>query len=281
MKTFRLTRRKKKWYSLVRAIEGAVHPTACSCSLSACSFGIIGLGKLCSDPAHVVCMKQNAKSAIFTRENGKRLLRQLLLLLPAWIVLALGIAMSVFSGVGSDTNTSFQQGLGRMLGLQTGTVTLIFNCTVLAIFIFANRSLVGLGSLVIGFGLGPLLNLYLDLLGKIFPTMPPMWARIALCTLGVVIACIALGWYVQLDAGVQPMDMLILTVAKLIRKSYGTAMYVYCGFMLLTTWLTGGDIGVGTFINLLLGGKLCDVFAAMWRPLIRRLGVGSKKEETT
>ena len=51
--------------------------------------------------------------------------------------------------------------------------------------------------------------------------------------------------------------------------------------MLLTTWLTGGDIGVGTFINLLLGGKLCDVFAAMWRPLIRRLGVGFKKEETT
>ena len=77
-------------------------------------------------------MKQNAKSAIFTCENGKRLLRQLLLLLPAWIVLALGIAMCVFSGVGSDTNTSFQQGLGRMLGLQTGTVTLIFNCTVLA-----------------------------------------------------------------------------------------------------------------------------------------------------
>ena len=76
-------------------------------------------------------MKQNAKSAIFTCENGKRLLRQLLLLLPAWIVLALGIAMCVFSGVGSDTNTSFQQGLGRMLGLQTGTVTLIFNCTVL------------------------------------------------------------------------------------------------------------------------------------------------------
>ena len=64
-------------------------------------------------------MKQNAKSAIFTRENGKRLLRQLLLLLPAWIVLALGIAMCVFSGVGSDTNTSFQQGLGRMLGLQS------------------------------------------------------------------------------------------------------------------------------------------------------------------
>ena len=54
-------------------------------------------------------MKQNAKSAIFTCKNGKRLLRQLLLLLPAWIVLALGIAMCVFSGVGSDTNTSFQQ----------------------------------------------------------------------------------------------------------------------------------------------------------------------------
>ena len=35
------------------------------------------------------------------------------------------------------------------------------------------------------------------------------------------------------------------------------------------------------YTSLLLGGKLCDVFAAMWRPLIRRLGVGSKKEETT
>ena len=115
-----------------------------------------------------VQLVERTNRGIALSENGKRLLRQLLLLLPAWIVLALGIAMSVFSGVGSDTNTSFQQGLGRMLGLQTGTVTLIFNCTVLAIFIFANRSLVGLGSLVIGFGLGPLLNLYLDLLGKIF-----------------------------------------------------------------------------------------------------------------
>ena len=105
---------------------------------------------------------------------------------------------------------------------------------------------------------------------------------IALCTLGVVISCIALGWYVQLDAGVQPMDMLILTVAKLIRKSYGTAMYVYCGFMLLTTWLTGGDIGVGTFIISARWAASC----AMCSPpcggrSIRRLGVGFKKEETT
>ena len=30
-----------------------------------------------------------------------------------------------------------------------------------------------------------------------------------------------------------------------------------------------------------LSPELCDVFAAMWRPLIRRLGVGFKKEETT
>ena len=42
-----------------------------------------------------------------------------------------------------------------------------------------------------------------------------------------------------------------------------------------------GRLVVRAILNLLLGGKLCDVFAAMWRPLIRRLGVGFKKEETT
>ena len=60
----------------------------------------------------------NAKSAIFTCENGKRLLRSCLLLLPDRP--GTRIAMCVFSGVArADEITSFQQGLGRMLGLQT------------------------------------------------------------------------------------------------------------------------------------------------------------------
>ncbi len=198
-------------------------------------------------------------------------LRLTALMLPALPPLAFGIALCLFSGLGTDANTSFQQGLGRLIGMEAGTVNLLFNTLVLLIFCFANRSLVGIGSLVVGFGLGPLMNVFETLLHKLIPVTPPMAVRIGLVVLGTVLCCLALAWYVQIKLGVQPLDMLYLTIAKLLHRSYGTGMYLWNGFALLLTFLLGGDLGIGTVINLLLGGKLCDLFAPLLRPAVRRL----------
>ena len=198
-------------------------------------------------------------------------LRMTAVLLPTLPVLAFGIAMSLFAGLGSDVTTSFQQGIGRMVGLEAGTVNLLFNTLVLVIYCFADRSLVGIGSLLVGFGIGPLMNLFEALLHTLIPVTPPMFVRILFSLGGTVVTCIALAWYVQIKQGVQPLDMINLTIARLLKKSYGTGMYVWSAIALILTLVFGGDFGIGTFLNLVLGGFLCDLFIPLLRPAVRKL----------
>lgn len=200
-------------------------------------------------------------------------------ILPTLPTLAFGIALCLFAGLGSDVTTSFEQGLGRMIGLEAGTVNLLFNTLVLIIFCFADRSLVGIGSLLVGFGLGPLMNLFEGLLHTWMPVMPALPLRILISLSGTVLTCIALAWYVQIRQGVQPLDMIQLTLARLLGRSYGTGIYVWNGIALLLTLVFGGDFGIGTFLNLLLGGFLCDLFTPVLRPAVARLCGPYWKEE--
>lgn len=196
-------------------------------------------------------------------------------LLPAVPILAFGIALCLFAGLGTDVTTSCQQGFGNLVGLDVGTVNLLFNVLVLIIFLFANRSLVGVGSLLVGFCLGPLMNLFQDLLGILIPVVPHMAIRVGMSVLGTCFCALALAWYVPLNMGVQSTDMLILTISKWLKRSYGVAMYIYCGIMLLGTILMHGDIGVGTIINLVCCGKLCDLLMRLLHPLLLKV----KKEK--
>lgn len=194
-------------------------------------------------------------------------------LLPTLPLLAFGIAMCLFAGLGADVTTSFEQGLGRRIGLEAGTVNLMFNALVLVIFCFADRSLVGIGSILVGFGLGPFMNLFESLLRTLIPTTPTLAVRILFSLGGTILTCLALAWYVQIGQGmgVQPLDMIYLTLSRILKRSYGTGMYLWSAFALVLTWIFGGDFGIGTFLNLLLGGFLCDLFIPLLRPAVRRL----------
>ncbi len=198
-------------------------------------------------------------------------LRMTAVLLPTLPVLAFGIAMCLFAGLGSDVTTSFQQGIGRMVGLEAGTVNLLFNTLVLGIYCFADRSLVGIGSLLVGFGIGPLMNLFEALLHTLIPVTPPMFVRILFSLGGTIVTCFALAWYVQIQQGVQPLDMICLTIARLLKKSYGVGAYVWSGVALILTIVFGGDLGIGSILNMALGGVLCDLFIPLLRPAVRKL----------
>ncbi len=198
-------------------------------------------------------------------------LRMTAVLLPALPVLGLGISMCLFAGLGTDVNTSFQQGIGRMIGLEAGTVNLLFNTLVLVIYCFADRSLLGIGSLLVGFGLGPLMNLFEALLHRLIPGTPSMAIRVLFCVGGVTVSCVALAWYVQLRMGVQPLDMLKLTISKTLHCSYGVGVYIWSAIALGLTFVFHGDIGLGTVLNLLLAGLLCDLFLPLLQPAVRRL----------
>ena len=206
-----------------------------------------------------------------TKLTAKEYIKRTFLLLPVLPVLALGIALCLYAGEGADPNTTFQQGGGNILGMRAGTVNLLYNVIVLAIFLFANRNLVGIGSIIVGFCLGPLMNVFEDMVHWMLPMELSLMIRLGIAFLGIVCCAVSLAWYVPLNVGVQPMDMLIVTLSKTIKKSYGTASILYNTVMLILTFVVGGDFGIATIMNVTICGPLCDLFRKWFTPLRQRL----------
>ena len=206
-----------------------------------------------------------------TKLTAKEYIKRTFLLLPVLPILALGIALCLYAGEGADPNTTFQQGVGNIIGMRAGTVNLLYNVIVLAIFLFANRNLVGIGSIIVGFCLGPLMNVFEDMVHWMLPMELSLAIRLGIAFLGVVCCAVSLAWYVPLNVGVQPMDMLIVTLSKALKKSYGTASFLYNALMLALTFEVGGDFGIATIMNVTICGVLCDLFRKWFTPLRERL----------
>lgn len=201
---------------------------------------------------------------------ARQQLRKAWLLLPSVPLLSLGIALGVFCDLGADVYTAFQQGLGALCHIPVGTVNLWMNIAIVLVFFFADRALIGIGSCILCLGLGPSINLWLFVLAQLFPSAG-LVLRIIFCLAGAVFTALALAWYVPLHAGVQPMDMLVLALAKRIRKGYDMALYLFNAIMLAGALLLHGSLGLGSALNFLCVGGFIHLFAPYLAPLRERV----------
>jgi uncharacterized membrane protein YczE len=99
----------------------------------------------------------------------------------------------------------------------------------------------------------------------------PLAVRIFIVCIGTVLIALALSWYILLDVGVQPMDMIVITIAGFIKKSYGIGMYVFNVLMLIGCLLISAKIGIGTIINFVFVGKLVDLIMPRFKPIVMKI----------
>ena len=65
----------------------------------------------------------------------KKLLKQILLLIPSVTSLSLGISLNVLTGLGSAANASFPQAIARIVTVPVGTLVFAYNVIILAIYL--------------------------------------------------------------------------------------------------------------------------------------------------
>ncbi|MFA7108865.1 MAG: hypothetical protein WC162_06945 [Sphaerochaetaceae bacterium] len=197
--------------------------------------------------------------------------KKIALVFPVTVLLSLGISLYLEANMGSDTYTCFQQGLSFILGWSVGNVNLAMSIVIVGIFLFVDRSLIGPGTVILCFGIGPMISVFLWLFDKIFLGELKIWLSLLLIIFGVIFTSIGISTYLVLNQGVQPMDMIIISISKWINKSYGIAMYVFSAICLLLGWKLGGVIGIGTLVNLLLTGKTIDLMVPRIRKILRNM----------
>lgn len=188
-----------------------------------------------------------------------RLLARLPQLLIGLVLYGLSGALQVRSGLGLDPWDVLHQGLARHAGLAIGTVVILVGAVVLLGWIpLRQRPGVGTVANVVLIGLS--MNASLMWLPRVDGLM---WRCLDLAA-GVVLCGVATGMYIGANLGPGPRDGLM---TGLVRRSGRSVRVVRTSIevtVLLTGWLLGGTVGVGTVVFALAIGPLAQVFLPLF-----------------
>jgi uncharacterized membrane protein YczE len=163
-------------------------------------------------------------------------------------------SMMVLAGLGLDPWDVLHQGLSRTFGLAIGTWAVIASVLVLVCGWIPLRQRPGVGTVTNALLVGVVMDVILA------TVHPPhvLWARIALLVGGVIGNGFATGFYIGAGLGPGPRDGLSTGIA-----GRGHSMRVVRttieGTVLITGFLLGGTVGVGTLVYALAIGPITHV----------------------
>ena len=179
--------------------------------------------------------------------------RRLTQLYAGLVLYGISDSMLLLAGLGVDPWDVFHQGLSRRFGLGVGTWAVIVGVFVLLLWI-PLRQRPGFGTLsnVIVVGL------VIDAVLVAVPPVHGLPARLVVMLTGVLLNGIATGAYIGAGLGPGPRDGLMTGLAarghsiRIVRTSIEVTV-------LLTGWILGGTVGLGTVVYALAIGPIAHV----------------------
>ena len=196
------------------------------------------------------------------RELGVRVV----LLLLGLCIAHLGVTLFLQSNLGSDPFNVFVQGLFRGLpwpewaSMTHGRTHLLVSLIIMLVLLAADRSYVGVGTVLCMALGGPIIDAFTLLLSPVLNGALPLPVRLAMLAAGCVILAFGMTIVIRSQAGTGPNDLVAVVLSDKLRKPFGPVRIgVDLTFALVGTAL-GGVLGLGTVICAFLVGPSAQLF---------------------
>jgi uncharacterized membrane protein YczE len=186
--------------------------------------------------------------------------RRLTQLYLGLVLYGVSSAMQVQAGLGLDPWDVLHQGVANRVDRAIGTVVIAVGALVLLGWI-PLRQRPGLGTVSNVIVLGLAMNATLAVL----PAQHGYPARIAMLLGAIVLCGIATGMYISAGLGPGPRDGLMTGISGRTGVSIRLTRTLIEITVLVTGWLLGGSVGVGTVLYAVLIGPLAHVFLKVFR----------------
>jgi len=191
--------------------------------------------------------------AILQRASGAEIRRRLPRLVLGLEICAVGLALVILADLGLDPWDVLHQGLAEQTGISIGTVSILVGFAMLAFWL-------PLGERI---GLGTLLNVLLigatmDLVLWTVDEPSSLAVRWACLVTGIVLFAVGSGLYIGAGLGPGPRDGAMTAVAAR-GHPVGVVRTGIEVVVLVTGWLLGGSVGIGTPLFALAIGPLVHV----------------------
>ena len=181
-----------------------------------------------------------------------------------YMFLAAGIVLMALAGlffscseIGMDPLSVFYSGVSAVLRIRLGSAALLVGAAILLILFFWDRKRIGVGTVAVVVGIGPLLNLFLEF----FSYSPSSWIGKGLSSLaGVAAFGLGMAFYLHADLGCGPVDALMLHFSERTPISLRMFKILFDILCVVIGGILGGTFGLGTIIAAFLTGpSMCAV----------------------
>jgi uncharacterized membrane protein YczE len=183
------------------------------------------------------------------------LLRRLVQLYAGLALYGASSALLVRSGLGLEPWNVLHQGLAELTGLTIGVVSIVVGAAVLLLWI-PLRQRPGLGTVSNVFVVG----LAMDGTLAVVPDAEGLAVRVPLLLAGVVLNGVATGLYIAARFGPGPRDGLMTGLHRRTGRSIRLMRTAVEVAVVVTGFLLGGTIGVGTLLYAVTIGPLAQLF---------------------
>lgn len=178
--------------------------------------------------------------------------------------LFISLAVSFFrlADFGTDPYTMFNLGFSGFLNMEFGVFIMISSLAALILIYFADRSMIGIGTLINIFLVGNLSDVTVSTYLNLFGTPDNLILRVVFSVLGILSLSMGAALYIEAKEGVAPYDALPIIVTDKLngRVSFRVVRVVLDSAFALIGFLLGATLGVNTILTAFFLGPLIQFF---------------------
>lgn len=168
-----------------------------------------------------------------------------------------GVSTGLFSGLGVDPASVFQQGLANMLNISYGMGSALMNMMILLIVFFIDRKYINIGTAMAIFLIGFTAEYFSKLLGLILDVQSlHLVFKLTMVFVGCAIMSIGIAIYIRSDLGVGAVDLVSEITSKKFPVPYRWVRIAWDIIFVVTGYFMGGTVGVGTVIMAFCTGPI-------------------------
>ena len=159
-----------------------------------------------------------------------------------------GVACFKQSRTGNGPSTAMGIAVAEWIGIDFSIILIAMNCFFFIAEFIQVRELIGIGTFVNWFLVGPTASLFDRLFTSILGTNPSFLWRIVMMVGGILLLSLANSLYQSADLGIAPYDSISIFISRNWNMRYFLARVLTDSLCVIVTLFFHGTLGIGTII---------------------------------
>lgn len=189
----------------------------------------------------------------------KTLFRSCFILLIAIVLTGFGVALFVNANLGSDTITVFIDGIRHTFDLSLGNASRIYNVLALLLAIILSRKEIGWTSIVYALTTGFFMDYFDHILVLFNFAESSIIIRLILVLIGQFCIIVSFALLIRYGSGMDQLDAIAYGITRKTCVKYAYIRTALDIFMIVTGFIMGGVIGIGSIIAMATTGIGIDL----------------------